>query len=135
STRHPVIALMDEQTQVQQRGGTMRLGAWPCVLSAGSLARAAYGVETIRERHRHRYEFNNGYPKAYEKLGFVTPGVSPAWNLVEIIELRDHPWFLAVQFHPEFKSKPTKAHPLFRDFVAAALRRRDGMRGEHESRG
>jgi CTP synthase len=133
STKHPVIALMEEQTQVQQRGGTMRLGAWPCVLSPGSLARAAYGVEAIRERHRHRYEFNNDYRKAYEKLGFVATGVSPDGNLVEIIELRDHPWFLAVQFHPEFKSKPTKAHPLFRDFVAAALRRREAVRGEHES--
>jgi CTP synthase len=128
TTQHPVIALMEDQSYVRQRGGTMRLGSWPCLLSADSLAQRAYGVDEIRERHRHRYEFNNSYRKAFEDNGFLLTGLSPDGSLVEIIEWPDHPWFLAVQFHPEFKSKPTQAHPLFRDFVAAALDRREGSR-------
>ncbi len=128
STQHPVIALMEDQSYVRQRGGTMRLGSWPCALSADSLAQRAYGVDTIHERHRHRYEFNNTYRKPFEDNGFLLTGLSPDGALVEIIEWPDHPWFLAVQFHPEFKSKPTQAHPLFRDFVAAALDRREGSR-------
>ncbi len=128
ATQHPVISLMEDQSRVRQRGGTMRLGAWPCDLGAGTLARQAYGAERIDERHRHRYEFNNAYRKRFEENGFRPTGVSPDGQLVEIVELPEHPWFLAVQFHPEFKSKPTRAHPLFRDFVGAALRRREAPR-------
>ena len=123
-TSHPVIAMMEEQQSVQDRGGTMRLGAYPCVLSPGSLAHQAYGTASVQERHRHRYELNNNYRKAFHERGLSATGVSPDGTIVEIMERLDHPWFLAVQFHPEFKSKPTKAHPLFRDFVAAALKRR-----------
>jgi CTP synthase len=125
ATDHPVIGMMEGQQTVRERGGTMRLGSWPCELNAGSLARKAYGVERIDERHRHRYEFNNTYRTQFEKAGFIPSGTSPDGTIVEIMELIDHPWFLAVQFHPEFKSKPTKAHPIFREFVAAALRRRE----------
>ena len=121
STQHPVIALMGDQSAVRQRGGTMRLGSCPCVLAPDSLARQAYDLDVIHERHRHRYEFNNAYRKAYEDNGFLLTGMSPDGQLVEIIEWPDHPWFLAVQFHPEFQSKPTRAHPLFRDFISAAL--------------
>ena len=127
-TPHAVIALMEEQAEVRQRGGTMRLGAWPCRLAPGSLAAQAYGSDLIHERHRHRYEYNNAYRKGFEENGFVATGLSPDGNLVEIVELKGHPWFLAVQFHPEFKSKPTKAHPLFRDFIGAALQRRETAR-------
>ncbi|HMB02764.1 MAG TPA: gamma-glutamyl-gamma-aminobutyrate hydrolase family protein, partial [Isosphaeraceae bacterium] len=134
TTQHPVIALMGDQASVRQRGGTMRLGAWPCRLAPESLARQAYDAEVIHERHRHRYEFNNVYRKAFEENGLVATGLSPDGALVEIIELPEHPWFLAVQFHPEFKSKPTRAHPLFRDFVAAALRHREGSRAEMGAR-
>ena len=133
STHHPVISLMEDQTRVRERGGTMRLGAWPCKLSPGSLAMRAYGTELIQERHRHRYEFNNDYRKRFAENGFVPTGLSPDGNLVEIVELRDHPWFLAVQFHPEFKSKPTQAHPLFRDFIGAALAHRETARAEGDS--
>ena len=123
-TPQPVIAMMEEQQSVKDRGGTMRLGAYPCVLTAGSLAHRAYSAGLIHERHRHRYELNNEYRKAFQERGLVATGISPDGTIVEIMERLDHPWFLAVQFHPEFKSKPTKAHPLFRDFVAAALKRR-----------
>ncbi len=102
------------------RGGTMRLGAYPCVLKSGSLALAAYGQSTISERHRHRYEFNNQYRDSLEATGLIFSGLSPDEGLVEMIELKDHPWFLACQFHPEFKSNPMQPHPLFREFVAAA---------------
>jgi CTP synthase len=128
NTEHPVIWLMDEQQSVRERGGTMRLGAWPCSLAAESLARSAYGVDLIHERHRHRYELNNDYRQAFAKLGLIATGTSPDHTIVEIVERVDHPWFLAVQFHPEFKSKPTKAHPLFREFIAAAIRQRDASR-------
>jgi CTP synthase len=133
-TQNPVISLMEDQAYVRQRGGTMRLGSWPCELAEGSLAREAYGHEVIHERHRHRYEFNNDYRSAFEDNGMVLTGQSPDRSLVEIIEWPEHPWFLAVQFHPEFRSKPTKAHPLFRDFVAAALARREASRAEPEMR-
>jgi CTP synthase len=133
TTQHPVISLMEDQTSVRQRGGTMRLGSCPCVLTPDSLAHQAYGSEVIHERHRHRYEFNNTYRKAFEENGFVATGLSPDGSLVEIVELPEHPWFLAVQFHPEFKSKPTQAHPLFREFIAAAWARREGTRAELES--
>jgi CTP synthase len=128
STEHPVIWLMDDQHSVRERGGTMRLGAWPCALAAESLARKAYGVDLIQERHRHRYELNNAYRQAFAEHGLIATGTSPDQTIVEIIERVDHPWFVAVQFHPEFKSKPTKAHPLFREFIAAALRQRDASR-------
>ena len=136
TTQNPVIALMAEQATIRERGGTMRLGSCPCAVVPNSIARQAYGTDLIHERHRHRYEFNNQYRKAFEEGGFVPTGLSPDGNLVEIIELPTevHPWFLAVQFHPEFKSKPTQAHPLFRDFIAAALKRRDGSRLEAEAR-
>jgi CTP synthase len=128
ATKHPVICLMEEQQSVRERGGTMRLGAWPSILAPGSLAQEAYGLDQAHERHRHRFELNNAYRKAFHEHGFFATGTSPDGKLVEIMERRDHPWFLAVQFHPEFKSKPTKAHPLFRDFIAAALRRRETRR-------
>ena len=112
----------------------MRLGGYPCVLGDGSLAQKLYAKKKVSERHRHRYEFNNDFRALLEEKGLVLSGVSPDGNLVEIIELPDHPWFLAVQFHPEFKSKPTQAHPLFRDFVAAALQRHEGSRAELEVR-
>jgi CTP synthase len=134
STQHPVIALMGDQSAVRQRGGTMRLGSWPCLLAPDSLARQAYDVDVVHERHRHRYEFNNAYRKAYEDNGFLLTGLSPDSQLVEIIEWPDHPWFLAVQFHPEFQSKPTRAHPLFREFITAALVRREASRAELELR-
>ena len=124
TTAHPVIAMLEEQQSVSQRGGTMRLGAYPCNLGPGTLAHQAYGASSIQERHRHRYELNNDYRKAFHDAGLVATGISPDGEIVEIMERIGHPWFVAVQFHPEFKSKPTKAHPLFRDFVAAALRRR-----------
>lgn len=130
TTHNAVISLMDDQLKVHDRGGTMRLGAWPCVLDPDSKARVAYGRDQIAERHRHRYEFNNAYRRLFEENGYAFTGTSPDGELVEIIELTDHPWFLAVQFHPEFKSKPTKAHPLFRDFIGAALLRRDVGRME-----
>jgi CTP synthase len=135
TTDHPVIGLMEEQLSVEQRGGTMRLGAWPCLLAPGRLARRAYGLDQITERHRHRYEFNNAYRSAFEQHGLVAAGTSPDGNIVEIVELLDHPWFLAVQFHPEFQSKPTKAHALFRDFVGAALRRKGVSRSMAERDG
>ena len=121
-TPHPVICLLPEQRTVRQKGGTMRLGAYPCVLKPGTKARAAYCTEEISERHRHRFEFNNDFRELFEKHGAVFSGLSPDGELAEIMELKDHPWFVTVQFHPEFKSKPINAHPLFRDFVAAAMR-------------
>ena len=134
ATHNPVIALMADQRAVRERGGTMRLGLWPCDLTPGSRAQAAYGKDSIGERHRHRFEFNNDYRQRFEEAGFLPTGVSPDGSLVEIVELKDHPWFLAVQFHPEFLSKPTAAHPLFRDFLAAALKRREAVRSEGDGR-
>ncbi len=119
SSPFPVIALMENQKQVCAKGGTMRLGACPCVLGDGSRARSAYGKETISERHRHRYEFNNKFRDAMAGAGMVFSGLSPDGTLVEMIEVKDHPWFVACQFHPEFQSSPLTPHPLFRDFIAA----------------
>jgi len=124
---HPVIALMSEQLGIEDLGGTMRLGAQPCELEPGSKAYAAYGQPSVRERHRHRYEFNNKYRDVFEQHGMRFAGLSPDKQLVEIIELDGHPWFIAVQFHPEFRSKPVDAHPLFRDFVHAALAHQQGQ--------
>jgi CTP synthase len=123
-TPHPVIALMNQQRGVVQKGGTMRLGSYPCVLQDGSLAARLYGKKRITERHRHRYEFNNAYRELFTTKGMIFSGLSPDGELVEIIELRDHPWFVGVQFHPEFKSRPFDCHPLFKGFVRAALQRR-----------
>ncbi|RRR75807.1 MAG: CTP synthase [Candidatus Viridilinea halotolerans] len=119
-TPHPVIDFMPDQRDITDKGGTMRLGRYPCTLVPGTLAHAAYGVAQVDERHRHRFEFNNKYRAPLEAEGFVISGHSPDGRLVEIIELRDHPWFVASQFHPEFLSRPNRPHPLFHDFVAAA---------------
>ena len=126
---HPVVCLMEEQQLVVDMGGTMRLGAWPCVLKKGTKAAEAYGAEKISERHRHRYEVNNKYRPVFEEKGLVLSGLSPDGQLVEVIELAEHPWFVAVQFHPEFKSQPLVPHPLFKAFVGAAMKRSEG-RGE-----
>ena len=120
-TPHPVISLLEEQRKVRDMGGTMRLGAYPCRLAPGSLARRAYGRDEIRERHRHRYEFNDAYGETLRKVGLRITGVCPQGDLVEIVELEGHPWFVGVQFHPEFRSRPLEPHPLFRDFVGAAI--------------
>ena len=119
-TPYPVIDLMPDQADVTDKGGTMRLGSYPCRLAAGSRALAAYGREEIDERHRHRYEFNNAFREKLTEAGLVLSGLSPDGRLVEIVELADHPWFVGVQFHPELKSRPNRAHPLFREFIAAA---------------
>jgi len=118
-TPWPVIGLMPDQAGVTEKGGTMRLGSYPCVLTAGSLAAAAYGTDRVEERHRHRYEFNNDYREKLAGAGMSFSGLSPDGRLVEIVELEDHPWFVGVQFHPELKSRPNRAHPLFREFVGA----------------
>ena len=125
-TPYPVIDLMEEQKTVTKKGGTMRLGVYACVVKEGTKASAAYGATEILERHRHRFEFNNSYRKQLEDKGMILSGLSPDGKLVEIVELKNHPWFVACQFHPEFQSTPLKAHPLFRDFIAAALKHRDG---------
>jgi CTP synthase len=119
-TPHPVIDLMPDQTG-KILGGTLRLGKYRCTLKSGSLAEKAYGESEIWERHRHRYEFNNKYREDFEKAGALFSGVNPERDLVEITELSGHPWMLGVQFHPEFKSRPNRAGPLFRDFIAAVL--------------
>ena len=120
-TTHPVIDLMPDQVGVSSKGGTMRLGQYPCVLAADSRARALYGQAEISERHRHRYEFNNDFRDRITAAGLLPTGTSPDGRLVEIVEIPAHPWFVGVQFHPEFKSRPDRPHPLFKGFVAAAL--------------
>jgi CTP synthase len=119
-TSHPVIDLLPEQRDVAEKGGTMRLGLYPCKLQPGTLAALAYGEPIVYERHRHRFEFNNAYREPMWEAGMVFSGTSPNDRLVEIMELKDHPWFVASQFHPEFRSRPNRPHPLFRDFVKAA---------------
>jgi CTP synthase len=123
-TPDPVIDLMETQKGVTKKGGTMRLGAYPCVIKAGSLAASVYRKIRISERHRHRYEVNNAYREALEKSGLVATGISPGGELVEIMELKDHPWFLGCQFHPELRSRPLDCHPLFRGLIRAAVIRR-----------
>ncbi len=118
---HPVIDLMPEQKDLDRLGGTMRLGTYPCEITPGSLAAGAYGRDMVKERHRHRYEINNEYRDALARAGLRATGVWPEADLVEIMEIEDHPWFLGVQFHPEFKSRPNRVHPLFREFLRAAL--------------
>ena len=120
-TPHPVIDLLADQKKVTEKGATMRLGAYPCKVEKGTRAYEAYKEVEISERHRHRYEFNNSYREKLTKMGLVLAGLSPDGRLVEMIELSDHPWFVAVQFHPEFKSRPQNPHPLFRDFIKASL--------------
>jgi len=143
-TPHPVIYLLEEWTgrdQITQKrtsdtpkGGTMRLGAYPCRLEEGSLAFEAYNKKLIYDRHRHRYEFNNAYLELLGKSGVIFTGVSPDQGLIEIIELKGHPWFLGCQFHPEFKSKPMDPHPLFREFIKASLHRGKGSKGNVKKR-
>lgn len=122
--QHPIICLLNEQKEVTHKGGTMRLGAMPCTLDLASKAASCYESGQVTERHRHRYEFNNIYRQQFEAHGMRFSGTSPDGKLVEILEIDSHPWFVGVQFHPEFKSKPTKAHPLFCGFVEAGVQRR-----------
>ncbi|MFQ6617483.1 MAG: CTP synthase, partial [Fidelibacterota bacterium] len=125
-TEYPVIDLMPDQKHVTDKGGTMRLGAYPCILREGTKVYTAYGTREISERHRHRYELNNNFREILKKSGMIFSGLSPDGRLVEIIELKDHPWFVAVQFHPELKSRVARAHPLFRELVRAALHYKAG---------
>ena len=127
-TPHPVICLLEEQEHVTHKGGTMRLGAHPCRLKPDSLVDQCYASSDVSERHRHRFEFNPEYRSQFEDSGMLATGTSPDDALVEIVEIRDHPWFVAVQFHPEFQSTPARPHPLFREFVAAACKQRQGNR-------
>jgi CTP synthase len=116
---------MSDQKKVTVKGGSMRLGVYKCRLNKDSRAHAAYKKDLVMERHRHRYEFNNAYRKQLTKAGLIISGENPDRKLVEIVELRDHPWFVGVQFHPEFQSRPVKPHPLFKDFISAALKFRE----------
>ena len=120
NTAYPVIDLLPEQRAISQKGGTMRLGTYPCKLAAGTKAARAYGSEVTYERHRHRFEFNNQFRQPLEEAGLVPSGLSPDGNLIGIAELENHPWMVACQFHPEFKSRPDSPHPLFVDFIGAA---------------
>ena len=122
---HLVIDLMPDQQGNVPKGGTMRLGAYPCVIQPESRLASIYGLQQIQERHRHRYEFNNAYRDEFEAKGMRISGTSPDGQLVEAIELKDHPYFVAVQYHPEFKSRPNKAHPLFVGLIAAALKQKN----------
>jgi CTP synthase len=130
-SRYPVIDILPEQKTIKDKGATMRLGTYECTLKKGSLSHKAYGSLQISERHRHRFEVNNKFRKLLEDAGLVIAGLHAPKNLVEIVEHKDHPWFVACQFHPEFKSRPESPHPLFRDFVAAAIERAESLRGRH----
>jgi CTP synthase len=129
-TQDPVISLLSEQHNVQDMGGTMRLGTYPCHLKKGSKAHNAYGQDVILERHRHRYEFNNKYKDEMEKAGFILSGILEGGSLCEIAEIEGHPWMIGVQFHPEFKSKPTAPHPLFREFIHAMIKYKENHGGK-----
>jgi len=129
-TKNPVISLLEEQKNIKDLGASMRLGAYPCKLLKKSLSFKAYKKDNISERHRHRYEFNNKYKSVFSKNGIEFAGIYSNKKLVEILELRDHPWYISAQFHPEFKSKPDRAHPLFRDFISAALDYQDSKKGK-----
>ncbi len=122
ATLHPFIDLMPEQKEVEQLGGTMRLGKYPCHIQEGSKAYEAYGTQDVEERHRHRYEVNNVYRDELEQSGMLLCGISPDKRIVEMVEIPDHPWFVGCQFHPEFKSRPNRPHPLFSGFVGAAVK-------------
>ncbi len=119
-TPYPVIDLMPDQRDIDEMGGTMRLGVYPCKIIENTMIKSIYADELIYERHRHRYEFNNEYRDIFIKNGMTLSGLSPSGKLVETIEIKEHPWFIGVQFHPEFKSRPNKPHPLFKDFIRAA---------------
>jgi CTP synthase len=121
-TSHPVIALMEDQKTITDKGGTMRLGAWKCDIKEGTLAHQIYGELQINERHRHRYEYNNAYRKQLEDAGLLASGINPDTGLVEIIELKNHPFFIGVQYHPEYKSTVANPHPIFVSFVAAMVK-------------
>ena len=123
-TPDPVIHIMDDQKSVEDKGATMRLGACPCTLKKGSVAFNAYSKEEVSERHRHRFEYNNAYRDQLEEAGLIVSGTNPERNLVEIVEVKNHPWYVGVQFHPEFQSKPNKPHPLFAAFIEASLSHR-----------
>ena len=122
-TKNPVIHIMEDQKNITKKGGTMRLGAYPCTLAKGTLASDLYGSKEISERHRHRYEFNNTYKKEMEQKGMIFSGTSPDGNLVEIVEIKEHPYFIAAQFHPEFKSRPDRPQPLFVGLIKNAKNR------------
>ena len=122
-TAQPVVWAMEDQKNIEKMGGSMRLGEYDCKFTPGTAAQKVYDADTVRERHRHRYEFNNEYRQQLTDKGLVISGLNPERDLVEIVELKDHPWFVACQFHPEFGSRPYRAHPLFRGFVEAALKR------------
>ena len=124
NTKNPVIHIMDDQKNIENKGGTMRLGSYPCILKEGTKAFELYGKKEIAERHRHRFEYNNDYKQKMEEAGLICSGTSPDGRLVEIVELKDHPFFIAGQFHPEFKSRPNHAHPLFQGLVNAAHKRK-----------
>ena len=124
-TEYSIISLMEEQEGLEDLGGTMRLGAYPCILKDDSLAAKVYGKTSISERHRHRYEFNSRYKEEFEKAGMDIVGLSPDGNYIEAVEIKEHPYFLAVQYHPEFKSRPTKPHPLFTGWIKAVLKKRN----------
>jgi len=121
-TKHPVIDMMAEQKKITTKGGTMRLGSFKCSLKKGTKAASVYGNTSIRERHRHRYEFNNKYLEQFEHAGMKASGINPDSGLVEVVELKDHSWFIGVQFHPELKSTVVNPHPLFIKFIEAAVR-------------
>jgi CTP synthase len=133
-TPHPVIALLESQHGVTKKGGTMRLGAYRCVLAPGSRAAEAYAKGEVSERHRHRFEFNNDYQATLESKGMRVTGVYPELSLVEIVELPDHPWFVGVQFHPELRSRPDQPHPLFQGFIRAANEERGKRAGTPDAR-
>jgi len=120
-TTNPVIDIMENQKTVSNKGGTMRLGSYPCNITKGTKAFEVYATADIRERHRHRYEFNNAYLDVFQKAGMVASGINPKDNLVEIVELPGHPWFVGIQFHPEYRSTVANPHPLFVHFVKAAI--------------
>ena len=124
-TKDPVIDLMTDQVGVKEKGGTMRLGVYPCVIADGTITSKAYGVKTVMERHRHRFEFNNAYKADLASVGLVSTGISPDGQLVEIVEYETHPFMAGTQFHPEFLSRPSNPHPLFREFVSATCEFRD----------
>ncbi|HEV8479462.1 MAG TPA: CTP synthase, partial [Candidatus Eisenbacteria bacterium] len=132
---HKVIDLLAEQQLVSDKGGTMRLGLYKCALAAGSRAREAYGADVVEERHRHRYEFNNKLGQNLVSRGLAITGRNPGRDLVEVVEIPEHPWFVGVQFHPELRSRPDRPHPLFIAFVEAALARAGSSRGRHVGAG
>ena len=128
NTRDPVIDLIEEQKNIDNMGGTMRLSSYKCKLDKESLAYKAYQKDIVSERHRHRYEFNNKFRKLFEENGIRLAGINPEKDLVEIIELKDHPWFVGVQFHPEYSSTVKEPHPMFVDFVKAALKHKNTLK-------